>query len=106
VELLEVLGDELDHDMVANGELTPMFFGSAMTNFGVDIFLQSFIEYADKPGGWRVGVVEVEAEWWPGLMRQWANVHCCGCEHSNAVSCIMAVSSCHGWHTVGFYNQA
>jgi hypothetical protein len=45
-----VLGDALEPEAVARGELTPMFFGSAMTNFGVDIFLRAFIDSADRPG--------------------------------------------------------
>ena len=28
-----------------------MFFGSAMTNFGVELFLNTFLEYARKPPG-------------------------------------------------------
>jgi peptide chain release factor 3 len=30
--------------------MTPVFFGSAMTNFGVELFLDAFLEYALKPG--------------------------------------------------------
>ncbi|HAA29122.1 MAG TPA: hypothetical protein DCE56_17245, partial [Cyanobacteria bacterium UBA8553] len=35
LEVLEGLGPELDIEKVHAGELTPVFFGSAMTNFGV-----------------------------------------------------------------------
>jgi peptide chain release factor 3 len=49
IELLEIAGDELDMDKVRAGELTPMFFGSAMTNFGVRPFLEAFIEMAPSP---------------------------------------------------------
>ena len=35
MEFLEAAGAELDIEMVHAGELTPVFFGSAMTNFGV-----------------------------------------------------------------------
>mgnify|MGYP000644654500 CR=1 FL=1 len=35
IELLDEAGDEFDMEKVKRGELTPMFFGSAMTNFGV-----------------------------------------------------------------------
>jgi len=34
---------------VRNGELTPMFFGSAMTNFGVQSFLEKFLELSPSP---------------------------------------------------------
>ncbi|GAX79462.1 hypothetical protein CEUSTIGMA_g6903.t1 [Chlamydomonas eustigma] len=50
VELLQVLGDEIDFDAVLRGEITPMFFASAMSNFGVELFLQQFVEYAARPG--------------------------------------------------------
>lgn len=49
VELLEVLGDELDLEGVQQGRVTPVFFGSAMNNFGVELFLQSFIQLAERP---------------------------------------------------------
>ena len=42
IELLDMAGDELDMDKVLKGELTPVFFGSAITNFGVEPFLQHF----------------------------------------------------------------
>ncbi|MBD2020165.1 peptide chain release factor 3 [Leptolyngbya sp. FACHB-36] len=50
LELLEGLGPELDLDLVHQGKMTPVFFGSAMTNFGVELFLNAFLDYALKPG--------------------------------------------------------
>jgi peptide chain release factor 3 len=49
VEMLQEVGDDLDVDRVRAGELTPMFFGSAMTNFGVEPFLETFIDLAPSP---------------------------------------------------------
>jgi peptide chain release factor 3 len=49
LELLEGIGPELDLELVHAGQMTPVFFGSAMTNFGVQLFLDSFLEYALKP---------------------------------------------------------
>jgi peptide chain release factor 3 len=49
VELLEIAGAEFDLEKVRAGELTPMFFGSAITNYGVQSFLESFIEMAPSP---------------------------------------------------------
>ncbi|MBU4533039.1 MAG: peptide chain release factor 3 [Candidatus Desulforudaceae bacterium] len=49
VELLDLAGDEFDAAMVARGELTPVFFGSALTNFGVEAFLKSFIDLSLPP---------------------------------------------------------
>ena len=40
IELLDIAGDELDLEKVKSGELTPVFFGSALTNFGVEPFLE------------------------------------------------------------------
>ncbi len=49
LELLDAAGSELDPDLVHSGELTPVFFGSAMTNFGVRPFLDTFLEMAQGP---------------------------------------------------------
>lgn len=60
IELLQELGLELDLEMVHAGKMTPVFFGSAMTNFGVQLFLDAFLDYALKPVGRQssVGIVE------------------------------------------------
>ena len=49
MELLDVAGAELDLEAVHSGDLTPVFFGSAMTNFGVRPFLDAFLEMAQRP---------------------------------------------------------
>ena len=49
IELLDLAGDEFDLARVDAGELTPMFFGSAMTNFGVRPFLEKFLELSPEP---------------------------------------------------------
>ena len=49
LELLEGAGAELDPKLVASGSQTPMFFGSALTNFGVRPFLERFLEMAPGP---------------------------------------------------------
>ncbi|MCU0516757.1 MAG: peptide chain release factor 3 [Oscillatoria sp. Prado101] len=59
LELLEELGSELDLEQVHAGMMTPVFFGSAMTNFGVQLFLDSFLEYALKPGSRRSTAGEI-----------------------------------------------
>ena len=50
VDLVQMAGDPFDHKRVLAGQLTPLFFGSAMTNFGVRHFLERFIELAPPPG--------------------------------------------------------
>jgi peptide chain release factor 3 len=49
LELLIEAGAELDLELVHAGEQTPVFFGSAMTNFGVRPFLNAFLELAQQP---------------------------------------------------------
>ncbi len=49
LELLDGAGADLDLALVHAGELSPVFFGSAMTNFGVRPFLDAFLELAQRP---------------------------------------------------------
>ncbi len=49
LELVEFAGDAFDQERVLRGDLTPVFFGSAMNNFGVELFLEKFIELAPPP---------------------------------------------------------
>ena len=49
VELLEGASDELDLDRVSHGDLSPVFFGSALTNFGVETFLRHFLKMTSSP---------------------------------------------------------
>ena len=70
IELLDMAGDEFDKKKIMKGELTPMFFGSAMTNFGVEPFLQEFLQLAPSPGI-RVssaGEVDPESEKFSGFI--------------------------------------
>jgi peptide chain release factor 3 len=49
IELLDGLGIDFDHDRMLREEQTPVFFGSALTNFGVRLFLEAFVDYAPPP---------------------------------------------------------
>ncbi len=49
IDLLDGAGSELDMDKVQNGELSPVFFGSALTNFGVEPFLREFLKMTTTP---------------------------------------------------------
>ena len=49
VELLDGASAEFDLELVRKGELTPVCFGSALTNFGVEIFLKHFLVMATTP---------------------------------------------------------
>jgi peptide chain release factor 3 len=50
IELVEIAGEPFDEQKVARGELSPVYFGSAITNFGVELFLNHFIQIAPPPG--------------------------------------------------------
>src|SRR5438874_8175927 len=50
VLLLEAAGDPFAREKVLKGELSPAFFGSAMTEVGVDEFLAAFVRLAPPPG--------------------------------------------------------
>ncbi len=49
IELLGGAGDEFDLDEVRAGRLSPVFFGSALTNFGVEPFLKAFLKMTTSP---------------------------------------------------------
>ena len=60
LELLDEAGESFDLEKIAAGELTPMYFGSAMTNFGVQDFLEGYIKLAPTPAprNSSVGLIE------------------------------------------------
>ena len=49
IELLDGAADEFDVEAVNAGRLSPVFFGSALTNFGVEPFLENFLRLAPSP---------------------------------------------------------
>jgi peptide chain release factor 3 len=49
VELLSLAGDAFDREKFIGGKLTPVFFGSALTNYGVEHFLRGFLELCPPP---------------------------------------------------------
>ena len=49
IELLDGASAEFDMDLVSRGELSPVFFGSALTNFGVETFLKHFLSMTTSP---------------------------------------------------------
>lgn len=70
IELLDIAGDELDLERVRQGELTPLFFGSAITNFGVEPFLRAFLKMAPPPSAHAVegGSIAAEDEQFSGFV--------------------------------------
>ena len=49
IELQDGAGAEFDQELVSRGELSPVFFGSALTNFGVETFLKHFLLMTTSP---------------------------------------------------------
>ena len=49
VELLDVASFEFDLDAVRAGKLSPVFFGSALNNFGIEPFLEHFLKMTTSP---------------------------------------------------------
>ena len=49
VELLDGAGMDFDEEAVQRGALSPVFFGSALTNFGVEPFLRDFLRLSPSP---------------------------------------------------------
>src|SRR5690606_35861390 len=55
LELMDVAGDPFEYDLGMAGKRTPVFFGSAINNFGVQTFLDHFLRLAPKPSPRKIG---------------------------------------------------
>jgi peptide chain release factor 3 len=53
IEMLEGAGAAFDEESVLAGLVTPVYFGSAMNNFGVQLLLDGFLEHSAPPGARR-----------------------------------------------------
>ena len=49
IELVRGASDQFEVDAFLAGELSPVFFGSAMNNFGISELMDAYVEYAPKP---------------------------------------------------------
>ena len=56
LEMLEGAGETFDEAEVLAGKTTPVFFGSGVNNFGVQLLLDGFLKHAPSPRGYTVGV--------------------------------------------------
>ncbi|MFI3253015.1 MAG: peptide chain release factor 3 [Eubacteriales bacterium] len=61
IELLEGAATDFDLNRVRTGKLSPVFFGSALTNFGIEPFLEDFLEMTTAPVARTAGEEVVEA---------------------------------------------
>ncbi|HED05476.1 MAG TPA: peptide chain release factor 3, partial [Ignavibacteria bacterium] len=70
IEMLEVAGESFDTGSIVAGKLTPVFFGSATNNFGVQLLLDGFLEYAvpPKPRISTAGFIKPEDELFSGFI--------------------------------------
>lgn len=70
VMLLDIAGDPFDAHLVAEGKLTPVYFGSAIANFGVETFLNQFVDLAPAPGARHTdqGLVQPDDEAFSGFV--------------------------------------
>ncbi len=50
IDLLDLAGHQLQRDLFLRGKQTPVFFGSALTNYGIELFLKGFIDICPPPG--------------------------------------------------------
>jgi len=62
LELLDTAGHDFDEEAFLRGEISPVFFGSALTNFGVEPFLERFLRHAPPPGPRKTSEGEVRPE--------------------------------------------
>ncbi len=51
IELIEMAGCGFDHEQYLAAKQTPVFFGAAITNFGVRELLNGFVDWAPPPKG-------------------------------------------------------
>ena len=50
IELLDGAGNEFDMKLISAGKLSPVFFGTALVDFGVTVFLEHFLKMSPSPG--------------------------------------------------------
>ncbi len=60
IMLLNEAGNEFSAQKIADGALTPVFFGSALTNFGVQTFLESYLQFAPPPKARNSSIGEID----------------------------------------------
>ncbi len=70
IEFLDEMGLELDEDAFLTASQTPVYFASALTNFGVQLFLDDFVRYAPLPGVYPSdkGLVEPDSDEFSGFV--------------------------------------
>jgi peptide chain release factor 3 len=62
LSMLDGAGAAFNHEQVLAGQLTPVFFGSAVNNFGVQLLLDAFLEMAPSPKPRSIGGNVIDPE--------------------------------------------
>src|SRR5258706_11507482 len=62
LEMLEHAGNEFDEAAVLAGKTTPVFFGSGVNNFGVQLLLDGFLKHSPAPKSRVMGGIEIAPE--------------------------------------------
>jgi len=60
LEMLEMAGEQFDHDAVLAGRTTPVYFGSGINNFGVQHLLDGFLKYSPPPAPRKVNGAAID----------------------------------------------
>ena len=60
IMLLNEAGNDFSAEKVTDGKLIPVFFGSALTNFGVQTFLETYLQFAPPPKARNSSVGEID----------------------------------------------
>src|SRR5688572_5732211 len=83
LELLEVAGNPFSRERFLQGEVTPVFFASALTNFGIENFFDAFVELApsaqvrlaDRPDGTELAIDPIETPFSAYVFKLQANMN-------------------------------
>ncbi|HTR43766.1 MAG TPA: peptide chain release factor 3 [Pseudomonadales bacterium] len=62
LEMLDQVGHDYDDAAVLTEKITPVFFGSAINNFGVQLLLDGFLKHSPAPGPRVMGGIEISPE--------------------------------------------
>lgn len=62
LQILDGAGSSFDSEQILSGKLTPVFFGSASNNFGIQLFLDKFLDYAAEPRARKTTTKEVATD--------------------------------------------
>ena len=62
IEMLDAAGASFNKSAVINGKLTPVFFGSAINNFGIELLLDGFLDYALPPSSRESSTGQIKPE--------------------------------------------